>query len=153
MAPPRPAPSPLKSTSSKSSGGGFSVPGGSGIVVAVLVVVAVGWFSYGPINRMLTVDEAKYIQRMEESLATIEKLSSQTDQNELYKVQDEMYREFNDYIKVMHGAGATTGSSKKCLAALGRFTEVIRVDPKRNPDLRKKLLTDAKQLISDWKAK
>jgi hypothetical protein len=88
------------------------VPGGSGIVVAVLVVVAVGWFSYGPINRMLTVDEAKYIRRMEESLATIEKLSGQTDQNELYKVQDEMYREFNDYIKVMHGAGATTGSSK-----------------------------------------
>jgi|GEM_PF-298593 len=155
-APPRPAPSapsPIKSTASKSSGGGFSVPGGSGIVVAVLVVAAVGWFSYGPINRMLSVDEAKYIRRMEESLVTLEKLSSLTDQNELYKMQDELYREFNDYIKVMHGAGATTGSSKKCLAALGRFTEVIRVDPKRNPDLRKKFLADTKQLISDWKAK
>jgi hypothetical protein len=148
----RPAPSPVKSTAGKSSGGGFSVPGGSGIVVAVLVLAAVAWFSYGPINRMLTVDEGKYIRRMEESLAMLEKLASQTDQNELYKVQDEMYREFNDYIKAMHGAGATTGSSKKCLAALGRFTEIIRIDPKRNPELRQKLLADAKQMISDWKA-
>jgi hypothetical protein len=53
----------------------------------------------------------------------------------------------------MTGAGAVSGNSKNCLAAINRLTELIRVDPRRNPDLRKKLIADAKQKVSDWKAK
>lgn len=148
-----PAPARAKSSGSKSGGGGFSMPGGSGIAVAVLVLVAIAWFSYGPINRMLTIDEPKYIKRMEESLAALEKFDPASAPDDLYKLQDEIYREFNQYIREMHTAGATTGASKKCLAALNRLTEITRIHPQRNAELRKKLIVDAKQMISDWKSK
>jgi len=148
-----PSPARARSSGSKSSGGGFSLPTGQvPIIAAVVVLAVVGWFGYGYVNRLINIDEPKYIRRVEESIAALEKLSPQASQMELDNIQSEIYREFNEYIRAMTGAGATTGNSKKCLAAINRLTELIRVDPKRNPDLRKKLMADAKQMVSEWKA-
>lgn len=148
-----PAPAKARSSGSKSSGGGFSLPTGQvPLIGGVILLAVVGWFGYGYINRLISVDEPKYIRRVEESIAVLEKLSPQASQVELDTVQGEIYKEFNEYIRTMTGAGATTGNSKKCLAAINRLTELIRVDPNRNPDLRKKLMADAKQMVSEWKA-
>jgi hypothetical protein len=148
-----PAPAKARSSGSRSSGGGFSLPTGQvPLIGGVILLAVVGWFGYGYVNRLISVDEPKYIRRVEESIAVLEKLSPQASQTELDTVQGEIYREFNEYIRTMTGAGATTGNSKKCLAAINRLTELIRVDPNRNPDLRKKLMADAKQMVSEWKA-
>lgn len=148
-----PAPAKARSSGSRSSGGGFSLPTGQvPLIGGVILLAVVGWFGYGYVNRLISVDEPKYIRRVEESIAVLEKLSPQASQVELDTVQGEIYREFNEYIRTMTGAGATTGNSKKCLAAINRLTELIRVDPNRNPDLRKKLMADAKQMVSEWKA-
>lgn len=148
-----PAPARARSSGSKSSGGGFSLPTGQVPVIGgVILLAVVCWFGYGYVNRLISVDEPKYIRRVEESLAALEKLSPQASQTELDTLQSEIYREFNEYIRTMTGAGATTGNSKKCLAAINRLTELIRVDPNRNPELRKKLMADAKQMVSEWKA-
>ncbi|MFM7058917.1 MAG: GYF domain-containing protein [Planctomycetota bacterium] len=156
---PRPSlssPAPLSRSSisgSKSSGGGFSIPGRQVLVVVAVIALAVaGWFGYGSLNRMISIDEPKYIRRVEESLAALEKLSPKASQTELDNLHSEIYQEFNQYIRDMTGAGAVSGNSKNCLAAINRLTELIRVDPTRNAPLRQKLMADAKQKVSDWKA-
>lgn len=151
---PAPSLSRTRSSAGKSSGGGFSLPDRQVLIAVAAIVLAVGgWFGYGILNRMINIDEPKYIRRVEESLAALEKLSAQASQSELDSLQSAIYLEFNQYIRDMTGAGAVSGNSKNCLAAINRLTELIRVDPNRNPDLRKKLIADAKQKVSDWKAK
>jgi hypothetical protein len=158
---PAPRPSPASYSNkpaarSKSSGGGLSMPSinanGATIVFAVLALLAASWFGYGPVMRFLTIDEAKYMASAEKAVTTLEQVNPQASETELYQVHDAVYKEFNEYVKAMHGAGSTGERSRNCLAAMNRLMEVTRVNPARNPELRKKLLDEAKKLISMWKS-
>ncbi len=125
---------------------------GASIVFAVLALLAASWFGYGPVMRFLTIDEAKYMASAEKAVTTLEQVNPQASETELYQVHDAVYKEFNEYVKEMHGAGSTGERSRNCLAAMNRLMEVTRVNPARNPELRKKLLDEAKKLISMWKS-
>lgn len=157
---PRPSPasySPKPAARSKSSGGGFSMPSmnvnGAPGVIAVLVLLAAVWFGYGPVMRFLTIDESKYIASAEKAVTALEQINPRASESELSKAQDAIYKELNGYIKEMHDAGSTSERSRNCLGAMNRLMEVTRVNPAKNPELRKKLLEEAKKLISLWKGK
>ena len=156
---PRPSPAsyaPRPATKSKSSGGGFSMPSmnvnGAPAVIGVIVLLALIWLGYGPVMRFLTIDEGKYMASAEKAVTTLEQVNPQASETELYKVHDAVYKEFNEYVKEMHGAGSSGERSRNCLAAMNRLMEVTRVNPARNPELRKKLLDEAKKLIAMWKS-
>lgn len=153
-----PANAPRPASKPKSSGGGFSTPSfrmefnGPTIALLAITLLAAFWFGYGPVMRYLSIDESKYVARAEAAIATLEKVDLRAGETELYKIHDQIYKEFNQYVMEMHAAGATGESSRNCLAAMNRLMEVSRVNPQRNPDLRKKLLEDAKKLVSMWKS-
>jgi hypothetical protein len=125
---------------------------GPTIALLAITLLAAFWFGYGPVMRYLSIDESKYVARAEAAIATLEKVDLRASETELYKIHDQIYKEFNQYVMEMHAAGATGESSRNCLAAMNRLMEVSRVNPQRNPDLRKKLLEDAKKLVSMWKS-
>ena len=125
---------------------------GAPAVIGVIVLLALIWLGYGPVMRFLTIDESKYMASAEKAVTTLEQVNPQASETELYKVHDAVYKEFNEYVKEMHGAGSSGERSRNCLAAMNRLMEVTRVNPARNPELRKKLLDEAKKLIAMWKS-
>jgi len=145
----------------KSSGGGFSIPNPfaglsdlqfDGPVKTLIGVAAVAllWFGWGPVMSILNSQQGQYIVRVEETIQEIEKLDPAAQPDAYSKQMEKIGREFKAYSAVMTAAASQRQSAKLCLAAINRLVELSGTSP-TNTKLQKKLLTEAKKLLEDYK--
>ena len=145
----------------KSSGGGFSIPNPfaglsdlqfDGPVKTLIGVAAVAllWFGWGPVMSILNSQQGQYIVRVEETIQEIEKLDPAAQPDAYSKQMEKIGREFKAYSAVMTAAASQRQSAKLCLAAINRLVELSGTNP-ANTKLQKKLLTEAKKLLEDYK--